>query len=212
MPKSTLKLIKKHLRSVVQERIMAEPSPPLQVNPAVDDFTAWLEMYGPVTPVASGKNYQHLHKKPSPHPRPTQLSYPTVSHPSIPLMWTSQQEGSYRVGMRSDTLKKMRRKTWQVQAELDLHGMTADEADIASQHFLIKSQQQGLQRLRIIHGKGLSSPNQEPVLKKRIYHWLMNEPLVLAFTHPIATQGGSGVVLILIKNSSAALITLDKHF
>ena len=50
-------------------------------------------------------------------------------------------------------LKKM-----QVQAELDLHGFTSAEAEKILWKFLADSKGKGMIKVRVIHGKGLHSP------------------------------------------------------
>lgn len=50
------------------------------------------------------------------------------------------------------------------QDELDLHGMTQQEAELALKRFLLYAQQARLKTVRIITGKGLHSP-QGPVLR-----------------------------------------------
>ncbi|MCW5594156.1 MAG: Smr/MutS family protein, partial [Burkholderiales bacterium] len=73
-----------------------------------------------------------------------------------------------RPGLPRDVLRKLRRMHWVVQDELDLHGMTGDEAAAATSSFLAGSARHGLRCLRIVHGKGRGSVNREPVLKGRI--------------------------------------------
>ena len=53
--------------------------------------------------------------------------------------------------------------------------------------------------MRIVHGKGLGSRQREPVLKGLLRKWLLREE-VLAFSQAPAGQGGSGAVLVLLKN------------
>jgi DNA-nicking Smr family endonuclease len=69
-----------------------------------------------------------------------------------------------RPGVAPLTMKRLRRGYWAIQAELDLHGMTSDEARACLIDFLDESRQLGLRCVRVIHGKGLSSRNREPVL------------------------------------------------
>jgi len=53
--------------------------------------------------------------------------------------------------------------------------------------------------VRIIHGKGLSSKNNEPVLKQLVRNWLIQRPDVLAFVPAQPAEGGSGAVIVLLK-------------
>jgi DNA-nicking Smr family endonuclease len=58
---------------------------------------------------------------------------------------------------------------------------------------------EGLRCVRIVHGKGLRSPNQEPVLKKKIAGWLAQRDEVLAYCQAPQADGGSGAVLVLLR-------------
>lgn len=106
-----------------------------------------------------------------------------------------------RPGMRRDTLRKLRRGHWLLQGELDLHGMVSVEARQAVAAFLAHCGERGLRCVRIIHGKGLSSKNREPILRTKVKHWLMQTDAVLAFCQARTADGGSGAVVVLLKSS-----------
>lgn len=104
-----------------------------------------------------------------------------------------------RPGVAPLTMKRLRRGHWAIQAELDLHGMTSDEARACLIEFLDECKQLGLRCVRVIHGKGLSSRNREPVLKLKAASWLMQRDEVLAFCQARPMDGGSGAVIALLK-------------
>lgn len=104
-----------------------------------------------------------------------------------------------RPGMSLQTLRRLRRGYWGIQDNLDLHGFTRDEARQELSAFLDSCAQQKFRCVRVIHGKGLSSKNREPVLKIRIGNWLMQRADVLAFCQARAEDGGGGAILILLK-------------
>lgn len=107
-----------------------------------------------------------------------------------------------RPGMPHQTLRKLRRGYWEIQANLDLHGLTRDEARQKLSVFLDTCTQRMLRCVRVIHGKGLSSKNREPVLKTRIGNWLLQRMDVLAFCQARAEDGGGGAILILLKTKA----------
>ncbi len=110
------------------------------------------------------------------------------------------EEWSYmRPGMPHQTLRRLRRIHWRIQANLDLHGFTSDEARRELNAFLNHCAQKKFRCVRVIHGKGLSSKNREPILKTRIGNWLIQRADVLAFCQTRPEDGGSGAVLILLK-------------
>lgn len=118
-------------------------------------------------------------------------------------METGEELLFLRTGLRRDTLKKLRRGHWILQAELDLHGMVSAEARLAVSAFLAACGKRGLRCVRIIHGKGLGSKNREPVLRNRVKSWLMQKDEVLAFSQARAVDGGSGAVVVLLKSPIA---------
>lgn len=107
-----------------------------------------------------------------------------------------------RPGLPREVLRKLRRVHWVVQEELDLHGLTGDEAALATARFLAASVRLGLRCLRIVHGKGLGSRNREPVLKGRIRKLLARKSEVLAFAEPPPAHGGSGAVIVLLDTKA----------
>jgi DNA-nicking Smr family endonuclease len=105
-----------------------------------------------------------------------------------------------RNGISSQHLKKLRRGQWAVQDHLDLHGLTTPEARALTAEFLAHCVHKGLRCVRIVHGKGLGSPNREPVLKKKVAGWLAQRDEVLAYCQAPQADGGGGAVLVLLKS------------
>lgn len=104
-----------------------------------------------------------------------------------------------RRSLSSDILKKLRRGHWSVQSEIDLHGHTIFEAHDALSDFLDDARAHGYRCVRVIHGKGLTSPNREPVLKGKVRSWLSRWDAVLAYCEAPPHAGGGGAVLILLR-------------
>jgi len=109
------------------------------------------------------------------------------------------QQSFLRRGLPTDVLPKLRRGHWSVQGEIDLHGHTTDEAHDALADFLGDARQHGYRCVRVIHGKGLTSPNKEPVLKGKVRRWLAHWDEVLAYCEAPQHAGGGGAVLILLR-------------
>ena len=115
------------------------------------------------------------------------------------LLDTDEALSYLRDGLAPNTLKKLRRGDWAVQAHLDLHGLTRDAARDAAAAYLRDAQKHGLRCVRIVHGKGLGSKNREPVLKVKLRNWLMQSEAVLAYVQARAADGGAGAVLVLLN-------------
>ncbi|HEX9853501.1 MAG TPA: Smr/MutS family protein [Woeseiaceae bacterium] len=109
------------------------------------------------------------------------------------------------VGRR--TFRKLARGGYSVQAELDLHGMTAAEAGVALREFVNDCCVHGLSCVRIIHGKGLGSGSRGPILKRKVDASLRNWEQVLAFVSARQADGGTGAVYVLLVKSGS-----DHHY
>ena len=107
-----------------------------------------------------------------------------------------------RAGLRTQTLRKLKRGHWAIQDELDLHGHTTVEARSAVTAFLQACLRDGFRCVRIVHGKGLRSKNREPVLKTKVGNWLRQRDEVLGFCQARQADGGSGAVIVLLKSGS----------
>lgn len=107
---------------------------------------------------------------------------------------------SYRAeGLQESVFRRLRRGTYRIEAELDLHGMNAEQAKVALNRFLAESIDAGLRCVRVIHGKGLRSSHQGPVLKARVDRWLRRTRQVLAFVSARPQHGGTGAVYVLLR-------------
>lgn len=103
------------------------------------------------------------------------------------------------VGKR--TMRKLQRGGYSVQAELDLHGMTLDEARPRLADFIQYSASQGKLCVRVVHGKGLGSGNRGPVLKNAVNRWLRKWDCVLAFVTTRQVDGGTGAIYVLLQRT-----------
>ena len=115
------------------------------------------------------------------------------------LLETDDRLSFCRPGVGPDVPRALRRGTWAVQAQVDLHGLRTEEARAALSDFLRSAHQQGLRCVRVIHGKGLGSPGQAPVLKEKVLRWLVQKSEVLALVQAQPAQGGDGALLVLLQ-------------
>ncbi len=177
-----------------------------QKDPSPDDddavlFQTAMRDVAPL-PAANTVTPRRSPASPVPHRRKQQAQLAAEDRLSdhIAVEIEAGEDWSYaRPGMPHQTLRKLRRGHWEIQANLDLHGLTRDEARQTLSVFLDACTQRMLRCVRVIHGKGLSSKNREPVLKTRIGNWLLQRADVLAFCQARAEDGGGGAILILLK-------------
>jgi DNA-nicking Smr family endonuclease len=104
-----------------------------------------------------------------------------------------------RPGIPRRVLTDLRRGRWVVQAELDLHGLTRDDARSELGHFLAARLARGERCVRVIHGKGNGSPGRVGVLKQLSRNWLAQREEILAFCQAKPHDGGDGAVLVLLR-------------
>ena len=170
-----------------------------------EDDSEFRRALADVKPLSKKKRVELRRPAPAPYPRQTRLDEKAVLTESLgPIsLDDALDSGNELVFLRNDhskdLLRKLRRGHWKVQDELDLHGLNRHEALSFTRDFLIESARRGLRCVRIVHGKGLGSPDRESVLKAVLRRWLPRQLDVLAFTQAPAAQGGSGAVLVLLN-------------
>ncbi len=109
-------------------------------------------------------------------------------------------ELSYRrPGVSAAVFRNLRRGQLAIKAEIDLHGMTSDQARQELRTFLAESVNTRIQCVRVVHGKGLRSGPRGPVLKISVNRWLRQWDDVLAFVSAPARDGGTGAVYVLLR-------------
>jgi DNA-nicking Smr family endonuclease len=104
-----------------------------------------------------------------------------------------------RDGVGPDVVKKLRKRHWPIQDELDLHGLTRDGARDAVTDFLHRANRRGVRCVRIIHGIGYGSPRGEPVLRGVVHSWLVQKNEVIAFCAAGRSDGGNGALVVLLR-------------
>ena len=97
-------------------------------------------------------------------------------------------------------LRKLRKGQYNVDAVLDLHGMSVEKAKTAVETFLQQCLHEGMRVALIIHGKGHHSPM--PILKNKLNRWLRETNVVLAFCSAAPTHGSRGAMYVLLKRTA----------
>ncbi len=104
-----------------------------------------------------------------------------------------------RPGIQKSYLKQIRNGKIQIEDHLDLHGLSRDNARLTLLEFLDHAQTHSFKLVRIVHGKGYNSNNNQPVLKAMVNKWLQSIPDVLAFVSALPKDGGTGALYVLLK-------------
>ena len=85
-----------------------------------------------------------------------------------------------------------------VSKTINVRGMTVEEA-LDSIETLFKHTVKQTNVL-VIHGKGLRSHQQEPMLKKSIQTLCYQHPQILAYCQALSSDGGSGATYLLVTH------------
>lgn len=152
--------------------------------------------------------------RPEPHPAampeppsappPEPAAKPTEVPPPPQPPQSKTRAPAVRPG--GDLDRKMRRKLAKgavaIDARIDLHGMTQEEAHAALIRFIIHSV--GLRRrvVLVITGKGLGEGEGRGVLRRNVPHWLTGRDLarhVVSFGSANAAHGGDGALYVRLR-------------
>lgn len=104
-----------------------------------------------------------------------------------------------RPGLSQTVLRDLRRGRWVIQSELDLHGLTRDEARHQLATFLTACLHHGKRCVRVIHGKGHGSPQKLSILRQLVRGWLAQRDEVLAYCQAKPQDGGEGALVALLR-------------
>lgn len=106
--------------------------------------------------------------------------------------------------LAGNRLRQMKRGVVSVSHQLDLHGLTREEALEALPRFLHSAQKNGQKAVLVITGKGNHSPD-EPVLHQAVASWLRDtgRGVVLEFAPAPREMGGSGAYVVFIRQLPA---------
>lgn len=85
-----------------------------------------------------------------------------------------------------------------LEATLDLHSYTAEQAIQATDDFLVYCRTEQYRVVCIVHGKGLSS-KEAPIIKNVLNHYLRQHNDVLAFHSAKQKDGGTGALYVLLR-------------
>ena len=145
--------------------------------------------------------------KPRPRPRPSQSELDELAvlremaedDPISADIEYGDEASFKRPEIPRTVMRRLRRGQYSVQAEIDLHGHTVDEAKKAISEFLAYSHRCGYRCVRIIHGKGHRSPGNLPVLKPKVVKWLAQRDDIAAYTTARQVDGGTGALYVLLR-------------
>jgi DNA-nicking Smr family endonuclease len=189
MPESSIAPRRKRALSEEERALwesVAKQIKPLRKKPRAPKAQATLAEERPVTAKSAGP------PKPTPAARPAKAARPDKPPPLAPL------------GRRERSQLSRGRK--EIDARLDLHGMTQTRAHRALFAFLQRANSDGLTFVLVITGKGRSvGPESERgVLRRQVPEWLSLpefRALVVGFEEAHIGHGGEGALYVRVRRS-----------
>lgn len=190
----------------------APAKPPPSAAPLPDDEEAllFLQSVGEVAPVRKGAK---LVEPPPPRidPRRMQnedaevlarLSELVAGEGGFDLADSDEFIEGAVANLDPRVLQRLRKGEYAMQGHLDLHGLTRAEAKGELERFLADARHTRKRCVLVVHGRGLHSKDQIPVLKESVQRWLTHGRIakwVLAFSSARPHDGGAGAVYVLLR-------------
>lgn len=104
-----------------------------------------------------------------------------------------------RDGCQHGVFKKLRMGRYPLDARLDLHRMTVEDARREVFQFIRDCYRHELRTLIILHGKGERNADKTAPIKSYVNKWLKEIDEVMAFHSAQKQHGGTGAVYVLLK-------------
>ena len=166
------------------------------------DELAWNEAVKDVQKLKQPSTFKPVLKKNTHH---HSLSEPTPVYKN----YAHKVDLNTPADIDKNTLKRFKREEFGIEASLDLHGMTIDQAYTAVKNFIISSYNQNKRAIIIVTGKGLMHQDEDifqpkGVLKQSVPEWLKKSdisPLILTYIHPSEKLGGNGALYLLLRRN-----------
>jgi len=99
-------------------------------------------------------------------------------------------------------LPKLRNGLYSIQGQIDLHGLTRDEARATVEEYVFRMARFRSCCIKIVHGRGINSPNDRAILKEGLQRWLSTRKMshcVVAYASAPFSDGGLGAVYVLLR-------------
>jgi len=175
-----------------------------------DDDALWQHVASGVAPLnkrhknlASGKAEPPPPAAPAGKAAPKKRTHQTAA-PPLPAKkpMTPDLTHDAQPGLDKASVKKMKQGKLAIEARVDLHGTTQEQAHRALDSFIDGAQGAGRRAVLVITGKGLKTDGSVGVIRQMVPKWLNQQPnrgRILGFSHAAPKDGGTGALYVMIK-------------
>jgi DNA-nicking Smr family endonuclease len=132
------------------------------------------------------------------------LTVDPLSSTEVPMLKSNDLLEFKRDGVQHGVYKKLRMGRYELDARLDLHRMTVEEARREVFRFIDECSRYELRTVIILHGKGDRNPDKIALLKSHLAIWLPQLEQVMAFHSAQPQHGGSGAVYIMLRKGDSS--------
>lgn len=161
-----------------------------------EDLALWRHVAGSAKPLPGRASKK---KKPAEAAAATPPAKPRA-RPAEPVPARPELTPGAQADVDKRTADRLKRGKLPIEARLDLHGMTQEQAQDELTGFLARAQSSGKRCVLVITGKG---PGREGgVLRRQLPQWLnlpANRARIVAFSSAQPRDGGHGAVYVLLK-------------
>lgn len=191
---------------------MAKGKAPRGLRP--DEVALWQKVKQTATPLRPEKLPAEIKDSPSPPDPPQRIETDLrdfrigrLAPAARPVQNDTAQKPA-PLAMDARTFARMKKGKLGIEARLDLHGMTLDQANSALARFIHQAHASGKRLVLVITGKGHDDPHgpfaleQRGALRRQVPLWLTSGPLrsiVLQISQAHRSHGGSGAYYIYLR-------------
>jgi DNA-nicking Smr family endonuclease len=179
-----------------QSSQLNQPSALTAVSPDFEQLSDE-HLWGEFTSTLDHQKTTNTRKKP---PKPTPLiARVAVSQPAVSSNKPRYKNPFQHHPLEDKIAKKLAKKRMSIDGQIDLHGMTQEQAYHSLLRYLQNAQRNNNSIILVITGKGVQG---QGVLRQMVPQWLQNEPfleLTNGFRHAHVYHGGTGALYVRIR-------------
>ncbi|MDP2903026.1 MAG: Smr/MutS family protein [Methylovulum sp.] len=171
-----------------------------------EDSDLFRETIGKVRLVKNDKVHLTPLIKPKPFPKPQVANLQGLltgaAETDIEAVGREDPLSFVASGLQKNILTKLRQGYFGLDAEIDLHGLSSNEAKRHLMNFLQSCAKEDCRCVHVVHGKGYRSQEDYPTLKNNVNLWLRQHKDVQAFCSAAPKDGGTGAIYVLLRSSA----------